>query len=161
MKSILFILALALTVSLSAQSTQSDCYKNYAPAIEKIDNIYKKTQYKHSLAYKDHYIYEIFPTTLYPFFMINPDTLKKLPQYGIIYLCQNTTIGLHLDKNDNKHIQIAVLQYTKTYLNSLPGIKLYILHYYKYDQNTKNWIEERSPIIVTLSMKKDSTYYSK
>jgi hypothetical protein len=93
--------------------------------------------------------------------MVNPDTLKKLPQYDIIYLCQNTTIGLHLDRADNKHIQIAVLQYTKTYKNSLPTIKTYTMYFYKYNQNTKDWVEDQSPITVTLYMKKDSTYISK
>ncbi len=156
MKTILLILA--LTVSLNALP---DCYKNYAPAIEKVNNIYKKAQYRHSLVFKDQYYYEIFPVSLYPLFMVNPDTLKKLSLYGTIYLCSNTTIGLHLDKSAIKHIQIAVLQYTKTTRNSLPDIKTYTLYFYKYDLNPPDWVEERTPIVVTLYKKKDSTYISK
>ena len=127
--------------------------------MDKVENIYKKAQYRHSLVFKDRYIYEIYPTIMYPYFCLSPDTAKKLLPYGAIFLC-GTTIGLHLDKNNTKHISIAVLQYV-TVGSATPGIKTYTLYFFKNDSITKDWIEDRAPLVVTLLQKKDGSYMSK
>ena len=87
--------------------------------------------------------------------------MKNLLPYGIIYLCSsNTTIGLNLDKNNIKHIQIAVLQYVSIG-GAAPGIKTYTMYFFKQNPITKDWDEERSPLIVKLLLKKDGSYMSK
>jgi hypothetical protein len=154
MKTLLLILIICFNVI-----AVSDCYKGYATAVEKVDNIYKKAQYRHSLAFKDHYQYEIFPTTLFPFFCAPADTVKNLLSYEPVYLC-DVTIGLHLDRNNQKHIQIAVLQYT-TVGYSAPGIKFYTMYFFRLDPNTKGWIEDRDPLVVVFTLNKDGTYRAK
>lgn len=151
MKTLLLILFICFNVI-----AVPDCYKNYASAIEKIDNIYKKAQYRHSLVFKDHYHYEIFPTILFPFFCVPDDTIKKLRPCGAIYLC-DATIGLNLDRSDIKHLQIAVLQYT-IMGNSAPGIKYYTMYFLKWDIDKKDWVEDRGPLTVTLMLKNDGSY---
>jgi len=136
-----------------------DCFKTYSPAVDKIDNIYKKAQYRHSLAFTDRYVYEIYPTLMFPFFCAPTDTVKKLLSYGNIYSC-GTTIGLHLDKENVKHIQISVLQYIRVG-NNTPGIKTYTMYFFKQNMSTKDWDEERAPLVVTLRLKKDGSYTSK
>jgi hypothetical protein len=136
-----------------------DCYKDYTPAIEKVNNIYKKAQYRHSLVFKDQYVYEFFPTTMFPFFCAQADTVKKLLPYETIYLC-DATIGLNLDKKDNKHISIAVLQYV-TIKGNAPEIKKYTMYFFKWDPDTKTWDEERIPLVVNLYLNKNGSYRSK
>lgn len=155
MKTMLCIIALAFSLN-----AVSECYKSYAPVVGKVDSVYKKAQYKHSLKLKNIYHYEIYPTTMYPFFLVNQDTLKKLLPYGNIYLC-NSAIGLNLDKFNTRHVQIAVLQYTQAAPNATPLVKTYSMYFYKCFQNSTEWVEERPPVIVTLYLRKDSTYVSK
>lgn len=154
MKNLLFILFLC-----SNLIAAPECYKGYAGAVDKVNSLYKKAQYRYSLAYKDQYIYEIFPTTMFPFFCLPADTVKKLLPCGTVYLC-NTTIGLHLDKSGQKHIQIAVLQYT-TVGNNAPGIKSYILYFFKFDSDTKAWIEDRGTLTIVFTRNKDGSYRTK
>ena len=154
MKILLFILLLC-----SNLIAVPDCYKGYASAVEKVDNIYKKAQYRHSLAFQDQYKYQIFPTVMFPFFCVPADTVKKLLSYSPIYLC-DATIGLHLDKNNIKHTQIAVLQYT-TVGGSAPGVRFYTMYFFRLDPNTKDWVVDREPLVVVFTRNKDGSYKSK
>lgn len=154
MKTLLFILFIC-----SSLSAGLDCYKIYTPAVEKVEKIYAKAQFQHSLIFKDQYIYEIYPTIMYPFFCVPADTVKRLPSYGALYLC-GTTIGLHLDKDNNKHISIAVLQYIRSAGNP-PSSKIYTIYFFKFNTIINDWSEERGPITVTMLLKKDGTYMSK
>lgn len=155
MKTLLCVLALALSLN-----AVPECYKSYAPVVGKIDSVYKKTQSKLSLKFKTNYHYEIYPTSMYPFFMVSQDTVRKLLPYDNIYLCDGN-IGLNLDKFNTKHVQIAVLQYIQTASSTLPSVKTYTMHFYRCYQNSVEWVEDRPPLSVTLYLKKDSTYTSK
>ena len=138
-----------------------DCYKSFSGAVEKVDNIYKKAQYRHSLAFKDEYHYEICPNTMFPLFCVPEDTVKKLLDYGANYLCGSTvTIGLNMDKNFVKHIQIAVLQYT-SFIGYQPATRVYTMYFFKFFPVMNDWVEDRAPITVILYLKKDGSYMSK
>jgi hypothetical protein len=135
------------------------CYGPYAPAIDKVESIYKKLQYRHSLAFTDRYVYEIYPTNMFPFFVIPLDTLKKLPKYSDIYLCGNT-IGINLDTPQEKRIQIAVLQYVKIG-NAQPAMKTYTMYYFKWNVDTKGWADDRAPVSVVFYKQPDGNYWCK
>jgi len=136
-----------------------DCYGSYVGAAEKVDKIYKTNQYKHSLAYKDQYVYEIYPTIMYPMFMVEADSIKKLSKYNVMWLCRST-IGINTDNLKEKRIQISVLQYTKTG-NIQPAVKTYIMYYLKWDGINKLWEYERPEIKVVIYKQPDGTYRSK
>jgi hypothetical protein len=108
---------------------------------------------------KDQYFYEIFPVTMFPFFCAPADSEKKIQPYKALYL-QGTAIGLHLDEDSIKHIQIAVLSFTTPQEGMVPEIKIYTMYFYK--QTTANeWNEDRVPLVVSLFLKKDGTYMVK
>jgi len=154
MKPLLLILFLCSTI-LAAPL----CYGPYAPAVEKIESIYNKLQYRHSLAFTDRYVYEIFPTNMFPFFVVSLDTLKKLPKYSDIYLC-GITIGINLDTPREKRIQIAVLQYVIVG-NRQPAVKTYTLYFFKWTFETKGWDTDRAPVSVAFYKQPDGNYISK
>lgn len=154
MKTLLLILFLCSTVF-----TAPLCYGPYAPAVEKIEKIYNKLQYQHSLAFKDQYIYEIFPVNMFPLFGIPVDTLKTLSKYSTMYLC-GTSIGINLDTPREKKIQIAVLQYVK-FGNNQPAVKTYIMYYFKWNVDTKGWADDRAPVSVVFYKQPDGNYWCK
>jgi hypothetical protein len=106
---------------------------------------------------KDQYYYEIFPVIMFPFFCVPADSVKKLQPYKALYL-QGTAIGLHLDEDSIKHIQIAVLSFTQEGL--APKIKVYTLYFYK-QVMANEWNEDRFPLVVTLFLKEDGSYMVK
>ena len=132
------------------------CYKSYSQAVVKVEKICKKAQYRRAAA-NENYVYEFIPTMMFPLFCVKADTLKKLLPYGTIYLCNSTTIGLNLDKNNDKHIQIAVLQYVKNYRK--PAIKTYTMYFFKLDKFINEWTEERAPVVVNLYLKNSEGEY--
>lgn len=152
----LLLLILLLCSSIMAAPL---CYGRYAPAIDSVERIYKNLQYKHSLTFKNQYVYEIFPTNTFPYFCIPLDTLKKLPKYNEMYLC-GVTIGINLDTPQEKKIMIAVLQYIKTG-NSQPAVKTYTLYYFKWNAETKGWANDRAPVAVKFYKQPDESYRSK
>jgi hypothetical protein len=135
------------------------CYGRFAPAIDTVERIYNKLQYKHSLTFKTRYVYEIFPTNAFPFFCIPLDTLKKMPKYNDMYLC-GITIGINIDTPQEKKIMIAVLQYIKTGSVS-PAMKTYTLHFFKWNAGTKDWAADRPPVSVKFYKQLDENYWSK
>ena len=135
------------------------CYGAYSGAVEKVEKIYKVNQYRYSLIYKDQYVYEFFPTTMFPFFCIPLDTLKKLPSYNTMYLC-GSTIGINLDSPKERRIQIAVLQYTRSGAGQ-PGVKTYTLYFFKWNPETKDWDTDRTPVSVIFYRQPDGSYWSK
>ena len=153
MKSVLLILFLW-----SALYSIPECFKEYSPIIEKIDKKYHREQNSHNTTFRDQYIYEYFPTILFPFFCLPKDTVKKLPKYKALYLCSHsTTLGIYTDKNKIQHIQVSVLQYVRVGRNA-PKIKTYTMYFLKKNVQKNIWEEDRSPLSVSLLLKKEGLY---
>lgn len=157
MKMLLAILTVCSTVV-----SAPDCFYSFQSAAEKIERPYKRAQARHEYSFpKEHYIYQFFPVSMFPFFCIPKDTLDTMPIYEPIFytVCENyyTNFGVCFDKLGSTRIQIAILQYVKIGRN-LPWAKTYTIYCMLWDSAKKDWIYEKEPISLLFTIKNDCTY---
>ena len=156
-------IAIFLFILCSTIFSAPTCLDEYASATAKIETHYQDAQ---ATFIKNNptaqYAYTFFPVSLFPFFCLARDTVKKILPADVktIYLCEHQlTILKYVDKAKVTHIQIAALNYMQSTPKDLPAVKVYTLFFFM--QNTSNqWQEERQPISITfvLADYKTATY---
>ncbi len=155
MKKALLIVLFVCSAILAASS----CLEGFLPAVEMVEKTYIKAKINHERTFPtERYIYQVFPTVLFPYFCLPKDTAKKIQGYHTMHLCNcATTIGAYIDNMRIKHVQFVILQYVKSGIRS-PWSKTYTMYFMKQDLHTKIWEEERKPIAVTFVVQEGKTY---
>jgi len=149
MRVLIFILFLVSSVLAGLEG-----FDGYTDAAKKVEKKQIRVQANY-LAKNIHYSYQFFPVTMFPFFCSKEDSLGKyLEQKTVPVYLQGykLTIRKYADKSGILHLIYATQGYTQD-VRLNPVVKTYTLYFFKYNPDTKDWDEERDPVIVSCTEK--------
>jgi hypothetical protein len=139
-------LLVLLVVMATAFSAPKD-FKEYAPVAEKIENKYIKIQTDYAKL-NARYRYEFYPITMFPSFCMVPDSLLQfLHSCPIVYVA-DVTIGVY-KRQGEQHVLMVVKNYL-AHKTKPSEFMTYTLFFMKQDPASKEWIEEKESVFVTL-----------
>ena len=148
MKKIIFFLIFLCSFVWS----DSQCWSEYAPAIQYLEKKYIKYQIEYAKKNNTHFTYKYFPVTFFPLFCL-PKNSVDLRGYVVWYLCDTLSVW-----KKTGHLKIAVLSSSGN--NKRPSSKKYTLFSFYFNSVSKVWVEENPPLKVVLGLtNKERGYY--
>jgi hypothetical protein len=122
------------------------CLGNYLPAAQYIEKHYIKFQIEYALRNHIQFKYSFFPVTVFPLFCAK--SVIDLNRYEVEYPCDTISVWKKNKPLDYFHLRMAVLSFSGNKVR--PNTKTYTLYFLYLKPATGAWIEERSPLKVTL-----------